>query len=135
MTNQALIAGDAPVFEILSTWAPLGNVVADGAVFRIFPGQAPQGTPAPYVVYELLANEAILPLADRADAEYQRYAVSCWAETRAQAASMCASARDAFEHWNDGRPYGYIAAGKMETFAFDVRLWCVEFDWGMWTNR
>ncbi len=123
------------ILDIVKSWPPLADRLAYGDTWRLYPDVAPADVPRPYIVYSQLSKDPIAPFSGLPDADYDRYAFDCWAVERDDAMSLAADLRDAFDHYLNGRPYGYMASGFAETFEAESRAFVVAFDWGVWTQR
>jgi hypothetical protein len=125
-----------PILDVITSWQPLADMLAlSGGAVAAFPTVAPNGTPRPYIVYALSDKVPVMPLAHMADADYDRFAFDCWANERDDAHELAAALRDAFDHYNNGEPWGYLASGYTEMFDLETRSYVVTFDWGVFTQR
>jgi hypothetical protein len=124
------------ILDIVKSWQPLADMIARGdGTWRLYPDVAPADAPRPMIVYSQVAKDAIQPLNGLANADYDRFTFDCWATERDDAQALAAALRDAFDHYLQGRPFGYLAAGFQEMFDPEARAFLVAFDWGIWTNR
>jgi len=110
-----ILAGDAGVVAL----------VGDG-IHRVV---APQGTPAPYVVFGGVALEPIVYLNRAPDVDYDRVQIHAWAEDFDTAAAISAACRAALD------PFGYMAGGYIEDRDPETKLFRVGFDWSFWDER
>ncbi len=125
----------ARILDVAKSWQPLADMLALGNTWRLYPNNAPADAPRPYIVYAQVSKTPIEPFAAAPVADYDRYTFDCWANERDDAMTLADAMRDAFDHYLNGRPYGYMAGGFTELFDPESRAFVVSFDWGMWTNR
>jgi hypothetical protein len=126
----------APILDVVTSWPPLASLLAlPNGNLAVFPTVAPHDTPRPYIVYSQSDKTPIMPLAHIPDADYDRFAFDCWASERDDALALAEALRDAFDHYLNGSPWGYLASGFTEMFDIETRAYVVAFDWGVFTQR
>lgn len=83
-----------PVWEVLSTTPALQALIGTA----IYPGgQAPDGTPMPYVTWQGISGLPENYLGQRPDIDQFGVQFNCWAATVAEARAVAAEVRDAVE--------------------------------------
>ncbi len=88
MTDAGVLINSA-----LTTYAPLTTLVAG----KIYALAAPDGTVAPYVIFQRMTGGKILELDGPADIENPHYQVFCFAATQAAARDVGDKAKAAME--------------------------------------
>jgi hypothetical protein len=125
-----------PILDVVASWPPLvAMVTLPGGELAVYPSVAPHDTPRPYIVYGQTDKTPLMPLAHLGGADYDRYAFDCWATERDDAVALAGAMRDAFDHYRNGEPWGYLASGFTEMFDIETRAYLVSFDWGVYTQR
>ena len=124
-----------PVLDIVRSWQPLADALTSDGTLRVYPSDAPHDATRPLIVYSQTDKQPLTPFAHAPDAEYNRIAFDCWATERDDAMHIADMLRDAFDHYLNGEPFGYMASGFAEQFDPESRAFVVGFDWGIWTQR
>jgi len=117
-----------PIFEVCA--ANSAVKMALGNPPRIYPfGEAEQGTPKPYAVWQTISGSPENYLAQRPDIDSFTLQVDVYAGTAADARTCARAIRDAIE------PRAYVVRWNGEMRDPDTKSYRVSFDVDWWTPR
>jgi len=117
-----------PIFEVCA--ANSAVKMALGNPPRIYPfGEAEQGTPKPYAVWQTISGSPENYLAQRPDIDSFTLQVDVYAGTAADARACARAIRDAIE------PRAYVVRWNGEMRDPDTKSYRVSFDVDWWTPR
>src|SRR4051812_1506842 len=87
------MSAETILYSALSQWPPLSAAVG----VHVYPDEAPEGTPEPYIVFERAASQPTWTIHGELVAQQVSLTVSCFAATRLQADTIGDLATDAME--------------------------------------